>query len=568
MKILFNNEVSEKNINQSVTLYGWVDQIRKLGKIIFINLRDSSTIIQLIVKADLLSNTNISKESIIKIVGKVQKRKTPNPKMETGAIEIDVKSLCVLSTSKALPFELNDTLNVKEDMRIKHRYLDLRSRRMLNNLGIRHKTIFSLRKHLNDMKFLEIETPMLTKPTPEGARDYLVPTRFSKKATFFSLPQSPQMYKQLLMISGMERYFQITKVFRDEDLRSDRQFEFTQLDMELSFTEPIQIQKIIEKLMYNVFKDLNLKVKTPFTRMKFQDALNMYGTDKPDLRYEQKLHDETQLFEKTNFNHFKNKEAIKFIFINETLNKKQKLVIEEIAKKNGDTKVAIIEIHNNVVKNPIYKFIKKEIDHILKKYEISNGTIFIVADTLNKSNISLGAIRVKLNEIFKYAKEGVFEFLWIEDWPLFEYNEIEKKYLPSHHPFTSPTKECINNFENDLANAKAIAYDLVLNGYEIGSGSIRINDINIQDRIFKALGLTKKEIKDKFGFFLDAFQYGVPPHGGIALGLDRFIMIINNEKSIREVIAFPKNSKGYDPLIDAPTTIDENILKEYNLKFK
>ena len=568
MKILFNNEVNEKKLNQSVTLYGWVDQIRKLGKIVFINLRDSSAIIQLIVKVDLLSKISLSKESIIKITGKVQKRKTANPKMETGTIEINVESLDVLSTSKALPFELNDTLNVKEDMRIKHRYLDLRSRRMLNNLRTRHKTIFSFRKHLNDMNFMEIETPMLTKPTPEGARDYLVPTRYSKNPTFFSLPQSPQMYKQLLMMSGMERYFQITKVFRDEDLRADRQFEFTQLDMELSFTSPKQIQDIIEKLMHNVFKDLNLKVKTPFARMKFHDAMNMYGTDKPDLRYGHKLHDVTKLFESTTFNAFKKKEAIKFISIKETLDKKQKSLIEEIAKKNGNTKVAILEIQNNVVKSSIYKFIQKEVDHILKKYEISNGTIFIVADTLNKANISLGAIRVKLNEIFKYAKEGVFEFLWIEDWPLFEYSETEKKYLSAHHPFTSPTKECINNFDKDLANAKAIAYDLVFNGYEIASGSIRINDINIQNRIFKALGLTEKQIKDKFGFFLSAFPYGVPPHGGIAFGLDRFVMIINNEKSIREVIAFPKNSKGYDPLIDAPTIIDEKALKEYNLKFK
>lgn len=567
MKTIFNKEITINKIGNKVVVYGWVERIRKLGKIVFINLRDSTAVIQLVTSNLSLIN-KISKESVIKVTGEVKKRREANPKMITGEIEVNIIDLEVLSLSKQLPFDVNDTLDVNEDTRIQYRYLDIRSKRMHNNLKIRNKLFLIIRQFLNEINFLEIETPLFTKPTPEGARDYLVPTRYSKSPSFFSLPQSPQMHKQLLMVAGIERYFQITKVFRDEDLRGDRQPEFTQLDIELSFTNPKQIQTIIENMMKKIMDAMKLKISIPFKHMKYEDALNNYGSDKPDLRFDSKLIDIKEFFVQSKFNAFKNSESVKFIHVKNQLNNKQVRLIEEISKKNGDTKVSIIEISNGKPTGPIVKFIESELNSIVKTHNILEGTIFIVANTPDKTNVSLGAIRVTLNTMLNLAKDNSYEFIWIDEWPLFEYSEKEGRYLSAHHPFTSPTEEHKKTFESNMKQAQAISYDLVLNGCEIAGGSIRINDIDIQKRIFKSLGLTTKEIDNKFGFLLSAFEYGVPPHGGIAFGLDRLLMVLLNEKSIREVIAFPKNSKGYDPLISAPTIIDEKSLDEYKLKFK
>ena len=509
--------------------------------------------------------TSFSKESVLEIHGKVITRKDINSDLDTGEIEVKVDKFNVLSKASQLPFIIHDELEAKEDTRLRHRYLDLRRPKMFSNLLTRHRLVKSIRDFLDDNQFLEIETPLLSKSTPEGARDFLVPTRNEGK--FFALPQSPQLYKQLLMASGVEKYFQVVRCFRDEDSRKDRQPEFTQLDMEMSFTSVKDIQYLVEKLMVSVFKNFGKELKTPFTRLKYEQAIDQYGSENPDLRFENKLLEVTSIFKQTTFNAFKGAKCIKMVHIEREISKKQIKKLEEIAKKNGAKGLAWASLINDKQDGPGFKFFESEMQKIQAAFNLKQGTYLFICDTYEVTCKALGAVRVELNSMFKLASDSDFAFVWIDqNWPLFEQDEETKKYTSAHHPFTSPTKETLETFDKDPKNAKAQAYDLALNGFEIGGGSMRINDLKIQERMFKTLGLTEQQIKGQFGFFLEAFKYGLPPHGGIAFGIDRIAMILSGSSSIREVIAFPKNAKGLSVMEDSPSVVDQSQLDEYMIQ--
>ncbi|MCP4337153.1 MAG: aspartate--tRNA ligase [Mycoplasma sp.] len=565
MKKINNGQLRKKDINKEVILKGWIANKRKLGNLIFIDLRDRWGITQLVLNNE---KEILTKESVIEVKGKVVPRKDINKNIATGDIEIKVSDIKVLSKSKVTPFVIKDDLELKEENRLNYRFLDLRRNKMIKNLTLRHKFILEIRNFLDKNDFLEIETPILSKATPEGARDYLVPTR--NEGNFFALPQSPQIFKQLLMASGIEKYFQIARCFRDEDLRSDRQPEFTQLDMEISFVDEKEIKTFIEKMLKEVLTNLGYKIKIPFKEMTYDIAINKYGSDKPDLRFGNELLEVTNYFKESNFNIFKEAINIKAIFFEKILSNKEVKILEEIALKNK-AKGLFWGSYNSETQEkngPAFKFINKEINAIFKDNKLSSGTILFVASKHKVTTQSLGAVRVKLNEMFNLAKQNELNFTWITNWPAFEFNEEENRYTSSHHPFTAPSKETSSNFDINPEKAKARAYDLVLNGFEIGGGSIRNNDLEIQKRIFNLIGMNQETIEEKFGFFLEAFKYGMPPHGGIAFGIDRIIAILNNENSIRDVIAFPKNTKGIDPLSKSPSKTTNKQLKEYGLKLK
>lgn len=560
MKTKFNIDILNNKENHEVVLYGWVSNIRKMGKLIFVDLRDRSGLVQLVFN----NRVNFTKESVIKVVGILKKRKSSNPDLKTGNWEIEVNNFELLSRSIEIPFEIKEDVNAKEDTRLQYRYLDLRRHKMFNNLLLRHKIIKCIRDWFDKNDFLEIETPILSKSTPEGARDYLVPTRNDTK--FFALPQSPQIYKQLLMISGIERYFQICHAFRDEDMRKDRQPEFTQLDIEMSFIEEESLFTLMEDLYKNIMKVIGIDIKTPFLRLNYQESVDLYGTDKPDLRYNYCLTDITKLLAQTKNVLFNNKESIKCILFDQVLSCKEIKILEEVAYKNRLAKLISIKIVNsewsaNTLNNSIHKELKK----LILENQFYNGTILIVSGDYEQTTQSLGAIRVKLNELFSFTNKNDYKFVWIVNWPMFEKDE-NNNLISVHHPFTHPTIQTIDFLDSEPIKVMARSYDLVLNGFELSSGSIRIHDKKLQEKMFKVLNLSDQEIKNKFGFFLNAFNYGVPPHGGIAFGLDRLIMILSDSNSIREVIAFPKNANGIDVLLQSPSEIDEDQLLEYNLK--
>ncbi len=564
MKKINNGELRKKDVNKEVTLKGWVANRRKMGGLIFIDLRDRWGITQLVINKE---PEGLTKESVIEVTGKVVARKDVNKDIKTGDIEIKVSNIKLLSTSKVPPFVIKDDVDAKEETRLQNRFLDLRRNKMVDNLTIRHKFILAVREFLDKKDFLEIETPILSRATPEGARDYLVPTRDAGK--FFALPQSPQLFKQMLMASGMERYFQIAKCFRDEDLRSDRQPEFTQLDMEISFTNEKEIKSLIEEMMKHAFAKVGYKITTPFKEMQYAEAMDRFGSDKPDLRFAYELTEVTKYFEKSSFNIFKSADNVKAILFDKILSNKEIKILEEIAKKNKAQGLfwASYNAKTKEEKGPGFKFINDELHALIKDFKIKEGTMLFVADKFEVTTQALGAVRVKLNELFNLAKDEL-NFTWIIDWPSFEYNEEEKRYIAAHHPFTAFTKESMTTFDKDQKNAKSRAYDLVLNGFEIGGGSIRINDLETQKRVFKAIGMDEKTYTEQFGFFLNAFEYGLPPHGGIAFGIDRIMAIITKENSIRDVIAFPKNAKGIDPMSEGPSKVTETQLNEYSLKIK
>lgn len=560
MKTKFNIDILNNKENHEVVLYGWVSNIRKMGKLIFVDLRDRSGLVQLVFN----NRVDFTKESVIKVVGILKKRKSSNPDLKTGNWEIEVNNCELLSRSIEIPFEIKEDVNAKEDTRLQYRYLDLRRHKMFNNLLLRHKIIKCIRDWFDKNDFLEIETPILSKSTPEGARDYLVPTRNDTK--FFALPQSPQIYKQLLMISGIERYFQICHAFRDEDMRKDRQPEFTQLDIEMSFIEEESLFTLMEDLYKNIMKVIGIDIKTPFLRLNYQESVDLYGTDKPDLRYNYCLTDITKLLAQTKNVLFNNKESIKCILFDQVLSYKEIKILEEVAYKNKLAKLISIKIVNsewstNTLNNSIHKELKK----LILENQFYNGTILIVSGNYEQTTQSLGAIRVKLNELFSFTNKNDYKFVWIVNWPMFEKDE-NNNLISAHHPFTHPTIQTIDFLDSEPIKVMARSYDLVLNGFELSSGSIRIHDKKLQEKMFKVLNLSDQEIKNKFGFFLNAFNYGVPPHGGIAFGLDRLIMILSDSNSIREVIAFPKNANGIDVLLQSPSEIDEDQLLEYNLK--
>ena len=558
MKKYQNIEIINFKENTKVTLYGWVQNIRKMGNFNFVDLRDRTGIVQLIFK----SKIDFTKESVIKVEGILKLRKSPNKEIPTGMFEVEVENYEILSKSKEIPFEIKDDLNAKEDTRLQYRFLDLRRPKMFQNLLLRHRVIKAARDWFHNNGFLEIETPILSKSTPEGARDYLVPTRHEGK--FFALPQSPQLYKQLLMISGIERYFQVSRAFRDEDMRKDRQPEFTQLDIEMSFITEETLFTLMEQLFSSIMEVVNAKIKTPFLRMKYDDAIDLYGSDKPDLRYGYQLKDLSKYFKNTSCDLFKNVESIKCLIFDQELVNSNIKILEEIALKNKTDKLIAIKIENQEFKqNSLNNAIEKELKQIINDFKITNATLLITRGKYQSTTQSLGAVRTKLNELFHLASNE-YQFVWIVDWPMFEFED--DVIAPAHHPFTSPTLDTIQYLDSDLSKVKARSYDLVLNGFELSSGSIRIHDSQLQNKMFQVLNLSQEEIDHKFGFFLNAFSYGVPPHGGIAFGIDRLVMILAQENSIRDVIAFPKNANGIDVLFNSPSSVNEDQLQELSLQ--
>ncbi len=570
----------KENINEKVTVMGWVQKKRNLGSLVFIDLRDISGLVQVVFDEELDKSafdkaSEVKSEYVITITGKVRERESKNDSMPTGDIEIYGEEIKILSQSETPPIYVRDNDDASETMRLKNRFLDLRKPFMQNNLIVRAKTAKVIRDFMNENEFLEIETPVLNKPTPEGARDYLVPSRVNK-GSFYALPQSPQIFKQLLMVSGYDRYYQIVKCFRDEDLRANRQPEFTQLDIEMSFVDTEDIIAINERLITRIFKEIkNIDIVTPIKRMDYDEAMNRYGSDKPDLRFGYEFNDLTDIFTDSEFNAFKSNTAagrsVKGILVSgksESFSKKAISKLENFVKSYDAKGLAWIKLEGEELNSPIAKFLgENEKNKLVTQLEMKDGDmLFIVADTTNVVNNALGALRKKIAADLNEIDENQYELVWITDFPLFEYDEEAKRYVAKHHPFTSPVDDDLDKLESNPDEVRAKAYDIVINGDEIGGGSIRITDRGLQQRMFKALGLTEDEAESKFGFLLNSFKYGVPPHGGIAYGLDRLIMTLTGSTNIRDVIAFPKTQSASCLLSGAPTIVDENQLKELGIK--
>ena len=568
-----------KNIGEEVIIKGWVSKVRNLGGLVFIDLRNRSGIIQAVVRPENkyydVAN-ELKSEYVIEVVGTIVERESKNDKLLTGEIEIDVKELTLINKSKEIPFQIVDDTTALEDTRLKYRYLDLRREALRDNFVLRNKITFATRKFLNNLDFLEIETPILCKSTPEGARDYLVPSRVNK-GKFYALPQSPQIYKQLLMVSGFERYYQIAKCFRDEDLRADRQPEFTQIDVEASFVDENAIMTLGENLVASIFKETKgIDVKLPLMRMKYDDAIAKYGSDKPDLRFGMEINDITDIFSNTEFTIFKNVISeggiINAIVVkNSASNYSRKDLdkLTEYVKTYKAQGLAYLK-YNEEVTGSIFKVLsEKEINDIKEKLEVENNDlVLIISGKYNVVKTALGALRCKLARDLNLISKDDYKLLWIVDFPSFEWSEEENRFMSSHHPFTMPKDEDVDKLLTDKANCYSKAYDIVINGYEAGGGSIRIHDEKVQEIMFKALELSEKEIEEKFGFFVDALKYGCPPHGGFALGLDRLTMLLAGTDNIRDVIAFPKTASATDLMCEAPSDVSESQLKELGIKLE
>ncbi len=577
MKKIFNNEIGIDNINQLVELTGWVNRVRNLGGLIFIDLRDRSGLIQLVVNPESKYYTiaeSLKNEYVINVSGKVVERITSNKKIETGKIEVIVEELNLINTSNEVPFQIIDDVNASEETRLKYRYLDLRRNVLSNNLKLRHKITMSIRNYLDKLDFLEVETPILCKSTPEGARDYLVPSRiFNGK--FFALPQSPQIYKQLLMVGGIERYFQIAKCFRDEDLRADRQPEFTQVDVEMSFVDESDVMNICENLVANVFKETkDIDVKLPLLKMKYDDAIDMYGTDKPDLRFDMHICNITNILKDNKSDLFKkvidNNEIINAIVVRDLKDKYSRKEIDkltEYVKKYKANGLAYLKFGNEITGSIVKLLSEEEINSIKDELAVNNNDIvFIVFGQKNIVKTSLGALRSKIAKDNNLIKNDDYKLLWVTDFPSFEWSDEENRFVSCHHPFTMPKDEDIDKLLIDKANCYSKAYDIVINGYEVGGGSIRIHNQDVQQKMFEALEISQKDIDEKFGFFVNALKYGTPPHGGFALGLDRLTMILAGTDNIRDVIAFPKTTSSSDMMSEAPNVVSEKQLKELGIE--
>ncbi|MBM7641930.1 aspartate--tRNA ligase [Streptococcus loxodontisalivarius] len=572
---MYAGRVRAEHIGQEITLKGWVGRRRDLGGLIFIDLRDREGIMQLVinpeeVSAELMATAeSLRNEFVVEVTGLVAERQQANDNLATGQVELQVTSLTVLNTAKTTPFEIKDGVEVSDDNRLKYRYLDLRRPEMLENFKLRAKVTHSIRNYLDELEFIDVETPMLTKSTPEGARDYLVPSRVSQ-GHFYALPQSPQITKQLLMNAGFDRYYQIVKCFRDEDLRGDRQPEFTQVDLETSFLNDQEIQDIVEGMIAKVMKDTKgIDVTLPFPRMAYDDAMNLYGSDKPDTRFDMLLQDLTEVVKNVDFKVFSEAAAVKAIVVKGNADKYSRKDIDkmtEFAKQFGAKGLAWVKVTDGAIAGPVAKFLTAIEDRLTSALQLEeNDLVLFVADTLEVANNTLGALRGRIAKELDLIDNSKFNFLWVIDWPMFEWSEEEDRYMSAHHPFTLPTEESAHELEGDLAKVRAVAYDIVLNGYELGGGSLRINQKDMQERMFKALGFSAEDANEQFGFLLEAMDYGFPPHGGLAIGLDRFVMLLAGKDNIREVIAFPKNNKASDPMTQAPSVVADKQLDELAL---
>ena len=575
----FNTEYGVNNVGEIVKLQGWASKIRNLGGIIFIDLRDRSGLIQLVVnpKSACYEVANeIKSEYVIKASGVINKRSSVNNSIKTGEIEVIVDSIDILSTSKEVPFEISDTTTALEDTRLKYRYLDLRRNVLKNNLEVRHKITMATRRFLDSLSFLEIETPILCKSTPEGARDYLVPSRVNK-GSFYALPQSPQLFKQLLMVSGFERYFQIAKCFRDEDLRADRQPEFTQIDVEMSFVDEDDVMDIAEGLVCDIFKNVkNVELDRPFIRMKYDDAINKYGSDKPDLRFGMEISDITDILNNNESSLFRNiidnKGIINAIVVknlSDNYSRKKIDVLTEYVKKYKASGLAYLKISDEVTGSIAKLLSEDEINSIKSKLELENNDlVLIVMGDKKIVKESLGALRIKIARDCNLIDNSTYKVLWVTDFPSFEWSLEEERYISLHHPFTMPKDSDVDKLLTDKEHCYSKAYDIVINGYEAGGGSIRIHKEDIQEKMFEALELTKEEVNDKFGFFVDALKYGTPPHGGFALGLDRLTMLLCNTDNIRDVIAFPKTASASDLMSKCPNNVSLKQLEDLGIEVK
>lgn len=572
---MYAGRVRKEHVGQEITLKGWVGRRRDLGGLIFIDLRDREGIMQLVINpesvdAELMAKAEgLRSEFVIEVTGTVVEREQANDNIPTGAVELQVTSLTVLNTAKTTPFEIKDGIEASDDTRLRYRYLDLRRPEMLNNFKLRAAVTHSIRNYLDELEFIDVETPMLTKSTPEGARDYLVPSRVSK-GHFYALPQSPQITKQLLMNAGFDRYYQIVKCFRDEDLRGDRQPEFTQVDLETSFLNEVEIQDIVEGLIAKVLKDTKgIDVTLPFPRMSYDHAMNFYGSDKPDTRFEMLLQDLTEVVKEVDFKVFSEAPVVKAIVVRgaaDSYSRKDIDKLTEYAKQFGAKGLAWVKVDKGELTGPVAKFLTDITANLTASLQLEDkDLVLFVADKLEVANNTLGALRNRLAKEQGLIDESKFNFLWIVDWPMFEWSEEEGRYMSAHHPFTLPTEETAHHLDGDLAQVRAVAYDIVLNGYELGGGSLRINQKDMQERMFKALGFSAEDAHEQFGFLLEAMDYGFPPHGGLAIGLDRFVMLLAGEDNIREVIAFPKNNKASDPMTQAPSTVASAQLEELAL---
>lgn len=577
----FNGEVTEAAIGEKVTLKGWVQKRRDLGGVIFIDLRDRSGVVQVVfnpdISADALATAEkIRNEYVLDIQGTVIKRDEANfnPNVTTGTVEVQAENVTILNEAKTPPFIIDERTDVSEDIRLKYRYLDLRRPAMFETLKMRNKTTKAIRDYLDGEGFLDIETPILTKSTPEGARDYLVPSRVHE-GEFYALPQSPQIFKQLLMVSGFERYYQIARCFRDEDLRADRQPEFTQIDIETSFMSQEDIINTAENMMAKVMKDVKgLDVTLPFPRMTYNEAMSRYGSDKPDTRFGMELKDVSEIVKDSDFKVFTGAVAsggqVKAIVVkdgNADYSRKDIDGLAEFAAIYGAKGLAWLKVEEDGVKGPIAKFFAENQEQLVSALEAEVGDLILfVADKKGIVADALGALRIKLGKERGLIDQSKFNFLWVTDWPLLEYDEEEGRYYAAHHPFTMPFREDMDKLESDPSSVRAQAYDLVLNGYELGGGSLRIFERDVQEKMFKVLGFSEEEANAQFGFLMDAFEYGTPPHGGIALGLDRMVMLLAGRTNLRDTIAFPKTASASDLLVDAPSTVSDKQLAELNLR--
>ena len=572
-----NGELRLQDVNSEVTLCGWVSKRRNFGALVFIDLRDRYGITQLVFNEDIAAQiSDVRNEYVLQVKGTVVERKDKNPKLETGEIEVVVSEVKIVNTAITTPMIIADETDALEDTRLKYRYLDLRRPVLQKNLILRNRITLLVRNYLAKYGFTEVETPILCRSTPEGARDYLVPSRISK-GQFYALPQSPQLYKQLLMVGGMDRYFQIARCFRDEDLRADRQPEFSQIDIEMSFVDEEDIWSMTEGLMKEIFKDIKGIELPEFKRIPYDTCMEKYGSDKPDLRFDMPLYNVSEVFANTEFKVFKNClneggiiQAMNVKNGADKFSRKQLDKLQDYVKVYGAKALANLKLTSEGFAGSVTKVLsdaEKETLRTMLNIE-ENDIVFFVADKKKAAQTSLGALRVKLGHDLDLINKDAYEFLWVTDFPMFEYDENENRYVAAHHPFTSPNLEDVDKLMSDPAHCYSRAYDLVLNGYELLSGSIRIYDQKLQEKVFEAIGMTLEEAHEKFSWFMDAFQYGTPPHGGVGIGLERLTMILAGTDNIRDVVAFPKTASASDLMAQAPSPVDPAQLKELGIETK